>query len=164
MHTYDEQKAARVWQRVRGSEASGTEDRSEDRSAVLPELIMNEWNAAAVYLHLARQMQPKQAQILQQLSREELAHAACLKGIYTLMTGQKAVTRSPQPEKEPPELTLRKCYGREMRSLKQYEAWSDDPEYGHVFAKLAQQEREHCRTVLELLGSLEKDVPGKNNR
>lgn len=152
MNTYDQQKAARVWQRVR---AEGEQPRP-DRAAELPELIMNEWNMAAIYLQLARQMQPKQAQALQQLSREELAHASCLKGIYTLMTGQRAVTRSPQPEKEPPEVTLRKCYGREMRSLKEYEERSADPEYGHVFSRMARQEQEHCRTLLELLGGLER--------
>lgn len=152
MNTYDHQKAARVWQRVRGSE----EEKTEGCAAELPELIMNEWNAAATYLQLARQMQPKQAQVLQQLSREELAHASCLKGIYTLMTGERAVTRAPQPEKEPPEVTLRKCYGREMRSLKEYEKRSEDSEYGHVFARMARQEQEHCRSLLELLGNLEK--------
>lgn len=152
MNTYDHQKAARVWQRVRGN----GEEKQEDWAAELPELIMNEWNAGAVYMQLARQMQPKPAQILQRLSREKLAHVSCLKGIYTLMTGERAVTRSPQPEKEPPEVTLRKCYGREMRSLKAYEKRSEDPEYGHVFSRMAQQEQEHCRMLLELMGSLEK--------
>jgi len=152
MNTFDRQKAERVWQRVRGSE----DENAQDRAAELPELIMNEWNAAAAYLQLARQMQPRQAQILQQLSREKLAHAACLKGIYTLMTGERVVTRSPQPEQEPPELTLRKCYGREMRRLKEYEKRSEDPEYGHVFARMARQGREHCCRLLELLGNLEK--------
>jgi len=152
MNTVDRQKAERVWQRVRGSE----DENAQDRAAELPELIMNEWNAAAAYLQLARQMQPRQAQILQQLSREKLAHAACLKGIYTLMTGERVVTRSPQPEQEPPELTLRKCYGREMRRLKEYEKRSEDPEYGHVFARMARQGREHCCRLLELLGNLEK--------
>jgi len=152
MNTYDHQKAARVWQRVRGN----GEEKQEDWAAELPELIMNEWNAGAVYMQLARQMQPRQAQILQQLSREELAHAACLKGIHTLMTGEHIVTRSPQPEKEPPEMTLRKCYGREMRRLKEYEKRREDLEYGPVFARMARQEREQCCRLLELLGNLEK--------
>ena len=43
-----------------------------------------------------------------------------------------------------------------MRSLKEYEALMDDPEYGHVFARLAEQEREHCRTLLEMIGGLRK--------
>ena len=153
MHTYDPQKAARVWQRVQNGQEETRQARLNDS---LQELIMNEWIAAATYLRLARKMQPKQAAVLQRLGSEEHAHAACLKGIYTLITGEKAVIRTPQPEVEAPELTLRKCYGREMRSLKEYESRSDDPEYGHVFERLARQEREHCRAVLELIGSLEQ--------
>lgn len=153
MTTYDPQKAARVWQRV---QAGQEESHQEKRSDNLQELIMNEWIAAATYLRLARQMPPKQAAVLQKLGSEEHAHAACLKGIYTLITGEKAVTRTPQPEVEAPELTLRRCYGREMRSLKEYESRMNDPEYGHVFARLADQERAHCRAVLELIGSLGK--------
>lgn len=154
MHTYDREKADRVWQRVQGSRE---EPKQPPRSEELQELIMNEWIAAATYLKLARQMGPKEAAVLQRLFREEQNHASCLKGIYTLMTGQKAVTRSPQTVLESPELTLRRCYGQEMRSLKAYETRSDDPEYGHVFARLAQQEREHCRAILALIGSIEQN-------
>ncbi len=147
MNTYDPKKAARVWQRVQAVQ----EPRQSDD---LQELIMNEWTAAATYLKLARQLGQREAAVLQRLGREEQAHGACLKGIHTLMTGQNAVTRSPQPEIQNPEQTLRRCYGWEMRSLKEYEARSNDPEYGHVFARLAQQEREHCRAVLELIGGI----------
>jgi rubrerythrin len=157
MHTYDPQQAQRVWQRVQAGQDTARETAKEEaRNDNLQELIMNEWNAAATYLRLARQMGPGHAQVLQRLGREEHGHAACLKGIYHLITGRQAVTGSPKPEQESPELTLRKCYGREMRSLKEYEARMGDPEYGHVFAKLAEQEREHCRAVLELIGSLGK--------
>jgi hypothetical protein len=43
-----------------------------------------------------------------------------------------------------------------MRALKEYEALSQDPEYGPVFFRLAQQERDQCRTVLELIGGIGK--------
>ena len=153
MRAYDPQKAERVWQRVQGSQE---ETKQVRRNENLQELIMNEWTAAATYLRLARQMPPKEAAVLQRLGNEEQTHAACLKGIYTLITGEKAVTRSPQQETGTAEVTLRRCYGWEMRSLKEYEARIDDPEYGHVFARLAEQEREHCRLVLEMLGRLER--------
>lgn len=155
MQTFDAQKAERVWQRVQGSREESKQNRILDN---IQELIMNEWIAAATYLRLARQMQPKQASRLQKLAAEEQTHAACLRGMYTLITGQQPVTRSPLPEVDTPELTLRRCYGREMRSLKEYEALRDDPEYGHVFARLAEQEREHCRVLLELLGVLGRKV------
>ena len=81
---------------------------------------------------------------------------ACLKGIYMLVTGTHPNARSAPPEREPLDRMLRKCYGREMQSLAQYEARSADPEYGPIFARLAAQEREHCRMLLEILGSLQE--------
>ena len=150
MNTYDPQKAARVWQRVQQQEP----DRTENVRGNLQELIMNEWLNAATYLRLARQMGQREAVILQKLGREEQNHASCLRGIHKLITGEQSVARWPQPPADKPELTLRRCYASHMRSLKEYEKRSDDPEYGPVFARLAQQERDQCRTVLELIGSL----------
>ena len=81
---------------------------------------------------------------------------ACLKGIYTLTAGSAPkVATLPIPQ-ESVETTLRRCYGREMQCLAQYEQRATHPEYGKVFAKLAQQEQEHCRIILEILGSLKK--------
>ena len=65
-------------------------------------------------------------------------------------------TVTPPVPQESPDRCLRRCYGQEMRCLAQYEARSTDPEYGPVFSRLAAQEREHCRIILELLGRLQK--------
>ena len=94
--------------------------------------------------------------ILRRLSEQEQAHTACLKGIYTLITGSHPTVRTIAPSQDPPEMILRRCYGQEMHSLAQYEARSGDPEYGQVFARLAEQEREHCRIILELIGNLKR--------
>lgn len=153
METYDAEKAARVWQRVRGFDTPAPSSRDTGEPEELLRLIQREWQDAAVYLHLSRRMQGKQAAMLHRLFEEEQSHAACLKGIYRLVTGQPAATSSPAPPQEPIEVTLRKCYGREMHSLADYEARTAHPEYGPVFQKLAAQEREHCRIVLQLLGS-----------
>lgn len=150
MNTIDQQKAARVWQRVQESKPVPRPDRFDN----LQELIMNEWIAAATYAQLSRQLPPKEAAVLQRLSREEHGHGACLRGMYSLVNGEKCPVHNQQITKEPPERTLRRCYGLEMRSLKEYEAKCDDPEYGHIFARLADQEREHCMALLEVLGSL----------
>ena len=152
MNTIDQQKAARVWQRVQENKPAPKPDRLDD----LQELIMNEWIAAATYQQLARQMPQKEAAVLQRLSREEHSHGACLRGMYSLMTGEKCEVHNPQMSREPVERTLRRCYGLEMRSLKAYEAKCDHPEYGHVFARIAEQEREHCMALLGLIGRLEK--------
>jgi len=148
MEKYDPQLAERVWQRVQGTVPTGPDVRQ------LLMMITEEWADAATYLHLSRRLQGRHRDTLQRLFREEQAHTACLKGIYALVTGNQPVIRPPKPTQEPVSVTLRRCYGREMRALSQYEANAADPEYGQVFARLAAQEREHCKTVLELLGSL----------
>lgn len=150
METYDPEKAARVWQRVHASAAIAPDGDS------LLALITGEWADAATYLYLSRSRQGREAAALRRLFEEEQSHAACLKGIYTLSTGKKPIIHTVPPAKEPLETALRRCYGREMRSLAEYEARSADPEYGPVFARLAAQEREHCRIVLELLGNLKQ--------
>ena len=148
MENYDAAKATRVWQRVQASqpEAEG-----------LPALIAGEMEDAATYIQLARRLGGKEGQTLRQLASAEQSHTACLKGIYTLMTGEPINPRIPPLRQEPAERTLRRCYGKEMRCLAQYEARTSDPEYGPVFARLAAQEREHCMTVLELIGRLKKE-------
>lgn len=149
METYDAEKAARVWQRVHATPQS-----TVDEAAGLPALIAGEWADAAIYLHLSRRYQGRESKLLRKMFEEEQSHAACLKGIYTLLTGERSVTKSPVPPQESTEVILRRCYGREMQCLAQYEQRAAHREYGPVFARLAQQEREHCRILLELLGSL----------
>ena len=150
MENYDSELAARVWQRVRGKD-----DPNQDLSS-LPEMIAGEWWDAATYLRLSRQFTGKEAANLRKMFEEEQSHAACLKGIYTLLTGDRLVTQTPAPRQEPLSATLRRCYGREMQSLAQYEKWSDHREYGPVFLRLAQQERAHCAALLEILGNLKE--------
>lgn len=150
MEKYDPEAAARVWQRVQGKTSQ-----NEDLES-LPAMIAGEWWDAATYLRLSRQFNGKEAAILRKMFEEEQSHAACLKGIYTLLTGQRLVTQSPPPHQEPVSATLRRCYGREMQSLAQYEKWADHREYGPVFLRLAQQERAHCAALLEILGNLKE--------
>lgn len=151
METYDKAKAARVWQRVQGETASNP-------TQGLPGLIAEEWADAAMYLSLSRRVQGNHSAILKRMGQEEQAHMACLKGIYTLQgAGRPEIPAPPPPDKTSVSTLLRRCYGREMRCLAQYESRADHPEYGQVFARMAQQEREHCRLILELLGSLTQE-------
>lgn len=151
METFDKAKAARVWQRVQG-EATANPARG------LQGLIAEEWADAALYLSLSRRVQGNASAILKKMGQEEQSHMACLKGIYTLQgTGRPNVPTPPPPDNAPVSTMLRRCYGREMRCLAQYEARATDPEYGQIFSRMAQQEREHCRQILELLGSLPAD-------
>ena len=151
METIDKAKAARVWQRVQGEAAANP-------THGLQGMIAEEWADAAIYLSLSRRVQGNAANILRKIGQEEQSHMACLKGIYALQgTGRPDIPAPPAVDKAPVSVILRRCYGREMRCLAQYESRASDPEYGQVYARMAQQEREHCRLVLELLGSLPQD-------
>ena len=151
METIDKAKAARVWQRVQGEAAANP-------THGLQGLIAEEWADAAIYLSLSRRVQGNAANMLRKIGQEEQSHMACLKGIYALQgTGKPDIPAPPPLDKAPVSVILRRCYGREMRCLAQYESRSSDPEYGQVYARMAQQEREHCRLILELLGSLPAD-------
>ena len=150
MESFDPQMAQRVWQRVRATE------RPEDEAAQLPALIAEKQEQAATYLQLSRRFQGKDAAVLRRLSEEERSHAACLKGICTLLTGDPPTVHSPAPSREPTQALLRRCYGKELQCLARYEQWAAHREYGPVFTQLARQEQEHCRILLELLGNLKK--------
>ena len=151
METIDKAKAARVWQRVQGAAAT-------EPTHGLQGMIAEEWTDAAIYLALSRRVQGNASNILRKIGQEEQSHMACLKGIYALQgTGKLDIPPPPPLDKAPVSVLLRRCYGREMRCLAQYENRASDPEYGQVYARIAQQEREHCRLILELLGSMPPD-------
>lgn len=150
MKQYDPKTAARVWDRVQNTALP-----AGDSQAVL-NLIAEEMLDSATYLRLAKRLPPPQAAVARQIAQQEQSHITCLKGIYTLITGRKAIVPPPTVSDDPPEIVLRRCYGREMRCLAQYEARQGDPQYGHIFRKLAQQEQEHCHRILEMLGALSK--------
>ena len=148
METIDSQKAAQVWKRVHGeTTGNGPEDG-------LSELIAQEWEAATTYLQLSRRLQGRQNMLVRKLFEQEQAHAACLKGIYTLITGKRPNVAGVKPVVDDPAKVLRRCYGKQMQCLAKYEQRSADPDYGHIYTRLAQQEKEHCHMILEILGSL----------
>lgn len=142
--------AGRVWDRVRNTAVP-----AGDAPSIL-NLIAEEQLDAATYQRLAGRLPGNLAGIARQLARQEQAHATCLKGVYTLITGQKPLLPPPAVTDDGPEIVLRRCYGREMRCLSQYEAKMGDPQYGHIFRNFVRQEQEHCHRILEILGALGK--------
>ena len=147
MKQYDPNK---VWDRVKNAAVPVGD------SQLILNLITEEALDARTYGQLAKRLPPPQAAIARQLSQQEQAHIACLKGIYTMITGRNAILAPQKVTDDPPEIVLRRCYGREMRTLTQYEARQNDPQYGHIFRALAHQEQEHCHRILEILGALAK--------
>lgn len=150
MKNYDPKTAARVWDRVQNAAVP-----IADAQLIL-NLIADEALDAATYLQLSKRLPVPQATVIRQMSQQEQAHISCLKGIYTMITGEKAKILPPKVADDPPDIVLRRCYGREMRALAQYEARQNDPQYGHVFRTLARQEQEHCHRLLQILGVLAK--------
>lgn len=150
MKQYDPNTAAKVWDRVQNAPVP-----TGDAQSIL-NLIAEEMLDAASYARLAKRLPPPQAAIARSIAQQEQSHIACLKGIYTLITGRKPIVPPPTVADDPPEILLRRCYGREMRCLAQYESRQTDVQYGHIFRKLASQEQEHCHHILELLGTLAK--------
>lgn len=148
MQGYDPKKAAQVWQRV---QSTAHPDATEN--GLLP-LIAAELAASGAYLALSKRYPGKESALLRFLSEEEAAHAAALRGMYFLLTGQKAVVKAAQQEQQTLEAALRRCYAGELSSIRAYEERSAQPEYGPIFARMAKEEHRHCRTVLELLGKL----------
>lgn len=151
MNGFDQQKAARVWQRVQQAQPR---EKEPGHLEELPEWLMNAWTLAATYRQLAAGAQGADREILGQLARQEQKQGVCLGGIHMLTTGEKYRLQLPKIPKEPAERALRRCYGLHLRSMKVYEARTDDPEYGAVFGELARQQREQCVRVLELLGNI----------
>lgn len=147
MNKIDPEKAQQVWQRV---QSTATPPREQG----LLELIAQEWANATTYLQLSRRVQEKSRASLRKMYQQSQSHTACLKGIYTLITGNHPAVKAAPPTPDDPEKLLRRCYGQEMQCLAKYEARISDPEYGQVFARLAEQKREHCKSVLEILGGL----------
>lgn len=150
MEQYDPEMAARVWQRVTGNAPPPAA--SPDLQALIEEELLD----AAAYLYLSRFFGSPYNRILRQMHQQEQSHAACLKGIYRMTTGKRCTSRPPKPLREKPSLTLQRCYDRESRCATRYTASASDPRYGHIFARMALQEQEHCKVLLELLGQTAK--------
>ena len=88
------------------------------------------------------------------LAREAKTQAVCLKGILTLMAGQSPVVGVSPVQISSSDVMLRRCYGQELRLQKEYEHLKLDAEYGPVYARMAERNREHCCVVLEMIGGL----------
>ena len=149
MEKIDTDMEQRVWKRVRGEEQPTPQQGLQGLAAA-------EQNEAAVYLMLSRQLQGREKTVLRKLFEQEQAHGAILRGIHMVMTGQRLAPRTAPPAPETPEIALRKCYARKLKTLAEYENRAADPEYGVAFAHMARQEREHCAILLELLGDLRR--------
>ncbi len=108
-----------------------------------------------------------------ELSRSFRSQASALRGIYTLLSGEKpSLGRVASPETTAkrssapgghwgahptqaacPPAALRKCYAVQLRALSEYQALCAQAEYGPAFQALIPLAQENCLNILALLGS-----------
>lgn len=145
MESVDPQKANRVWQRVQGG------FNAED---LIP-LAAMEAGDAVVLNQLSQRFSGKDAVLLRQLSAQANSCSACLRGMYQLRTDHYLPqTSAADPAGENTQAVLRRCYGKALQRIASYEAQTGEPQFGFVFAQLAQQKKEVCQALLTLLGNL----------
>ena len=117
-------------------------------------LMMEMVTAAENYGRLAKCFSAWQAEALKRMARECKAQASCVGGICALIMGEAPEKHLPCPDTGTLAVRLKKAYARAMRLLSACEGYSTDPEYGAVFRRLAHTQQEHCRKILEIIGSL----------
>ena len=143
MDTYHNELIARVWPRVRAEQPKDEK--------ILLWLIGQELENASACAQLYKRSHNA---LLQQLYKQSLSNADCLKGLCALTTGSYPRLRLPPPPGGTTAAILRRCYGRSMQCCSRYEACAADDEHGNIYAGLAAQAGKHCHTLLQLLGSL----------
>ena len=148
---FDKGKEARVWQRI---QKESQQEQPVKPAENLPALIMEYLQLAAAYRQLSQRLNGKDGTILIRLAREANAQAVCMKGIVTLINGLAPRSAGAPQQQSNTDAILRRCYGAELRMLKAYENRTTDAEYGPVFERMAARGREHCCTLLELIGTL----------
>lgn len=147
MENYDPQLAARVWQRVRKTDALPAE------TPCLQEQIAREWVAAQVLWRLSRGYRGAAGNLLRRLARQKQSNCTMLKGIGQLQQSSPfRVARPPLPKGTPRQL-LQSCYDSTDQCNRVYEALKNDPRHGSVYARLAERSRDHCLQLLTLLGN-----------
>ena len=149
----DREMAKRVWDRVQSGPGEHRIVPLHHTDG-LQSLIVEEWQQAQSYEQLSRKLTGGARTAIWELQREKKAQIACLKGICTMCTGKAPQIKAVQPPAAPAPQLLRQCYGRQLRCIARYQGAVNDPEYGHVYQGMAQQDRRHCQELLRLLGEL----------
>ena len=134
MERIDPKMAARVWNRVQAPPKTGLE-----ANQLLP-LIREEWLDALILKHLG------------QSADRPLENAACLKGIYRILTGSLPKMAVPQWKQEKPPALLRQSFDRRLQLMEQYGNLQTDPRFGPVFSRLAALSQAQACAILAALG------------
>ncbi len=143
MNKIDPKIAARVWQRVQGEQDAG-----EERFQTL---IYRERELSSACTRLASAL-PKKAKLLKDAAQAANARAVCLRGMGYLTSGSRPAAANAVKKTEAVDSVVRKCCLLCRNAITEYDARGEHPQYGCVFAQMAQEHRAHYRLFLELLG------------
>lgn len=144
------EKAARVWQRVRSG--SGESLNTDSLNAMISQFL----HLSTCYQALSRQVRPPQSAALKTLSDQKRNQASCLRGLHILLIGPCPSLRIAQVRAEPISTALHRCYTEETQLWTQLRILSDGTTHGAVLEALVAIQRDHCRTLAELIGQLER--------
>ena len=136
----------RVWQRVL---AQPEQVKGED----LYPVILSAREQAGAYRYLMEKVTGGNRELLHKLHANQERTVDCLKGIR-LLQGNPVKEKPMQTMKELTEKMMKKCYYRACRAVEEYTSRSVCSEYGEVFRKLADRERENCVMIAEVMGRL----------
>ena len=123
-----------------------TVDRTTNGTGLVREMTLAQLQALIRYF-------PGKAPELRSIQTQTQEHLACLQGMSLLRRGIKPHKPTGKAGNADPTALVRKCYVNCINLAKNYEAASDDPEYGIAYAQMAAAKRRHCTQLLSLLGS-----------
>lgn len=147
MERIDPNMEAEVWQRVMGQREQPV------REDIRP-LLLSAMEAVSAYRHLSGMLTGKGKERMKGLHQGAMASVSCLKGIQAMSGGGSGkLTAMPIP-KEPVRKTLEKSYHRTRHLMAEYTGRSLDPEFGVLYQRMADREREHGVVLAEILGEL----------
>lgn len=154
MEPLDRDLEARVWKRIHGTPPPHKTGEPEPVPA--PALTALAAGAAAdadTFLKLTREL-GGQGGVLLRMARQDQSHAGCIKGICAMTAGKPVPIPSLPHPTGSPAATLRRCYANHLQRIREYYRLAEDSSFGPAFEKMAAEEQEHCKQILELMGKL----------
>lgn len=135
----------RVWNRVRNQDPR--------ENTELKTLAMDSQEAAAMYRQLLKSRVESHRELGKKLLTTEGEILSCLKGLCLLQTG--APMKLPMVGSVSVDAKgLIRRYHVAHRNVAEFTARSAEPEWGHVFRKVAELQERQCQTLCQLLGHM----------
>lgn len=142
MESINGDRAAKVWQRVRG----GTPEQPDPGR-----LLYAEAEAEAAYRTLAERL-PRHAPDLNRMAEQAHRRGHCLRGICRWREDRlRPAIPMRRPEGEISRI-LQKCYTRCLRCAALCGSMREDPEFGCAYSAMETEHRQNACRILELLG------------